>query len=187
MLGTKVAILSMVSVVLWSPFAFSVEDPQAVAERYFKVMQTEGFTAVSRFMHPSALAEFKAMLLPVYEAEAESGQSQLRDLTFGPDSTFETVVKSEPAVFMSGFMNLVIAQTGEAKLSFDNQEILGFVVENEQRHVLTRMTITAGDIRVTQFEVLSFIPFEDSWLLQLNGEMQGLAAALATSIKSPQQ
>ena len=64
----------------------------------------------------------------------------------------------------------------------DELEILGVVPEGEQRHVLARITLGADQLTVTEFEVLSFFPFEGSWRLQLNGEMQGSAAALASQL-----
>jgi len=156
--------------------------PEDLAKEYFAAMQTEGMASTGRFMHPKALSEFKAMLMPVYEAEANSGQRQLMDITFGKDMGISALEEMAPAAFMNGFMNLVATQLGDVKISFDRIEVLGTVEEGNARHVLTRMTVGAGDLAVTQFEVLSFLPYNDSWRLQLNGEMKGLAKTLRTQI-----
>lgn len=158
------------------------EELESVARAYFDVLQTEGMTSVGRFMHPDALGAFKEMLVPVFEAEAAAGQGQLRAMTFGGAATIDDVRSQDPESFMNGFMNIVAAQAGDARISFDKLEMLGVVSEGEQRHLLVRITVGADVVTLTEFEVLSFLPFEGSWRLQLNGEMQGLAAALASQL-----
>lgn len=155
---------------------------ESIARAYFEVLQTEGMTSVGQFMHPDALAAFKEMLLPVYEAEAAAGGFQLRAMTFGHEATLEDVRSRDPESFLNGFMNIIAAQAGDARISFDRLEILGVVPEGEQRHVLARITVGVDQLSITQFEVLSFVPYEGSWKMQLNGEMQGLAAALTSQL-----
>jgi hypothetical protein len=152
--------------------------PETVAKQYFAVLQRDGLTAVGRFMHPEALEKFRSMMLPVYEAEAGAGRNELRSVTFGSQSTIADVRALDPVQFVNGFMNLVAAQTGGSRISFDTLEIVGVVAEGDQRHVLARITVGVEELRITEFEVLSFAPYEGGWRLQLNGEMQGLAAAL---------
>jgi hypothetical protein len=158
------------------------DELEFIARAYFEVLQTEGMTSVGQFMHPNALVEFKDMLLPVFEAEASAGDAQLRAVTFGNQATIDDVRNQDPESFMNGFMNIIAAQAGDIRISFDKLEVLGVVPEGEQRHVLTRITVGADQLELTEFEVLSFIPFEGSWRLQLNGEMKGLAAALASQL-----
>lgn len=158
-------------------------DPEHVAREYFQAMQSEGLSSMGRFMHPEALAEFKSMLMPIYLAEAAAGERQLMDLTFGKTGNVTTLEQLAPADFMTGFMNLIVVQTGSETLSFERLEVLGTIVEGDAHHVLTRMTVGSGDISVTQFEVLSFIPFQGEWRLQLNGEMKGIAEALRATIR----
>jgi len=158
------------------------DNPEAVAQAYFAAMQSEGLLSSTRFMHPIALAEFKSMLMPVYTAENAAGGRQLLDVTFSSDVRFTDLQAMDPATFMNGFMSLVVAQTGDAPITFDKLEVLGTISENESRHVLTRMTLGTGELAITQFEVLSFLPYEQTWLLQLNGDMKGLATALRSNL-----
>lgn len=157
-------------------------DPKAVAREYFHVLQNEGLTSIGRFMHPEALSDFKEMALPVYEFEAELGQRQLMDATFGRLNNISDLRDMEPSVFMNGFISLVAAQVGGSKLHFDKMDILGVVEEGKFRHVLTRITIGVGELAITQFEVLSFVPYKGNWYLQLNAEIQGIAKTLRESI-----
>jgi len=162
--------------------AQAADSPEDVAASYFEAMQTEGLASSTRFMHPSALLEFKTMLMPVYAAENAAGGRQLLDVTFSPEVQFAQLESMDPAAFMDGFMGLVITQTGNAPIRFDNLEVLGTIDEGDARHVLTRMTLGAGDLAITQFEVLSFLPYDETWRLQLNGDMKGLAAALRNNL-----
>lgn len=159
-------------------------SPEDVARAYFAAIQADGMSSSTRFMHPDALAEFKAMLMPVYEAEHDAGGTKLLEVTF-PGASFDALEKMDGRDFMDGFMALVVAQTGDVPVRFDKLEVLGTVNEGEARHVLTRMTLGAGDLAMTQFEVLSFAPYQDTWRLQLNGDLRGLAVALRRNLSAP--
>ena len=168
---------------LWSGQIQAQESPEEVAEDYFEAMQNEGLIATSRFMHPSALAEFKSMVMPVYDAEHASGGRQLLDLTFSPTVNYAQLQAMDPLDFLNGFMNVVTAQNGNVPLQFDKLEVLGTIAEGEIRHVLTRMTMGVGELALSQIEVLSFIPYEETWLLQLNMDLKGLATALRSNLR----
>lgn len=175
----------VILIVSFPPFnlCFAQEtNPESLAKEYFKVMEEDGMTSVARFMHPEALENFKSMMLPVFEFEAESGDRQLMDLTFGATMDIAKLKNTDSENFMNGFMNIIAEQLGSVKVSFDELEILGTISEGTDRHVLTRMTIGVGELSVTKFEVLSFKPYEGGWRLQLNGKMKGIANTLRASI-----
>lgn len=183
---TRPAALLLAGVLALSAAHLRAEEdsPEDVARAYFAAIQTDGMTSSTRFMHPDALAEFKSMLMPVYVAEHDAGGSKLLEVTF-PGASFEALEKMDGRDFMDGFMALVVAQTGDVPVRFDKLEVLGTVSEGDARHVLTRMTLGAGDLAMTQFEVLSFTPYEDTWRLQLNGDLRGLAVALRRNLSAP--
>ncbi|MBU0985484.1 MAG: hypothetical protein KKA42_16545 [candidate division Zixibacteria bacterium] len=158
------------------------ETPEALAEEYFAVLQTEGMSAVGRFMHPDALSDFKDMLVPVFRLQIETGQRQLLSLTFGDSVEVADLDAMDPTAFFNGFMNVITALPDGLQPSFDKLEVLGTIEEGQARHVLTRVSVGAGEMAITAFEVLSFIPYEDSWRLQLSGKMKGLAQQLQASM-----
>jgi hypothetical protein len=176
------ALLGGLLALLITSSSWAQESPETVAEAYFTAMKDDGLLSSTEFMHPSALLEFKTMLMPVYAAEHNAGGRQLIDVTFSESVDFADLEAMDPAKFMNGFLSLVIAQTGDVPLHFDTLEVLGTINEGDARHVLTRMTIGAGDFALTQMEVLSFIPYQDTWRLQLNGDMKGLATALRSQL-----
>lgn len=159
------------------------KDPEALAHEYFKVLQNEGMGAVGPFFHPKALEEFKNMLLPIYEAEAESGNRGLINMTFGPSTSIEELRAIQPAAFLNGFMQLLTARTGDTKISFDKLEVLGTVKEGDTHHVLARITVGAGELSITEYEVLSYIPYNGGYGLQLSGELKGMAQAMRNKIQ----
>ncbi len=178
------ASLALLAVGFTATPARTADSPEALATAYFQTVQEEGLGASTSFMHPSALAEFKSILMPVYDAEHAAGGKQLLEVTF-PGTSYAALQRMDAKDFTDGFMNLVIAQTGNVPIRFDRIEVLGTIAEGDARHVLTRMTVGAGELAITQFEVLSFVPFEETWRLQLNGDMKGLATALRANLPAP--
>jgi len=173
----RIALLLLTTLVSFAAGA-QRPSPEDVAREHFAALQAKGMRAVVEYMHPDALAEFKTMVMPIFEEEEKAGQRGLRGVTFDQAITIEEIRALAPDVFMNGFMNLVLARTEDVSLSFDQIEIVGVVPEGEQRHVLARITIGANELSITQFEVLSFVPFENTWRMKLTGELQGLASAL---------
>jgi hypothetical protein len=157
-------------------------SPEDVAREHFAAMQAEGMGAVVDFMHPDALAEFKRTLMPLFEAAERGGNSMARDVVFG-QMTLAQVRALDTAEFMRSFTAFMMAQRDDIELSFDKIEIVGVVPEGERRHVLARITVGANElVSLTQFEVLSFVPFEDTWRLELTGELRSLAESLRSAL-----
>jgi hypothetical protein len=179
----RAIILVVIFVTLNFAICFAKTDsPEQLAVMYFEAMKTEGLTKVAHFIHPEALIEFKSMMLPIYEYEIESGSRQFTDLSFGNQTSIADIKAMAPESFMNNFMNIVAIQTGTVKIDFENIEVLGSVIEGNNRHVLTRMTIGAGELNMKKLEVLSFRPYNDGWKLQLNGEVKGMAKVLRANL-----
>ncbi len=175
------AILIVTAIIFAGQVYSQGNSPEVIAKQYFEALQKDGLPATVEFMHPDALQTFKSMLVPVFEVEAESGQRELLDMTFGTSASIADVKDSDPKEFFSNFMNFVTAQMGGAKLSFDKLEVLGTVEEGDQRHVLTRITVGADDIAATTMEIVSFLPYKDSWAMQLSGDISGLATSMRSA------
>ncbi|GAB1264058.1 hypothetical protein NBRC116493_09090 [Aurantivibrio infirmus] len=177
-----IKLIFVLTIMMFTAQAYSQSNsPEILAKQYFEALQDEGLPATVEFMHPDALKRFKEMLVPVFEVESESGQRQLLDMTFGASASITDVKNSEPKQFFSSFMNLVAAQMGDTKLSFGKLEVLGTIAEGEQRHVLTRITVGADDVAATSMEIVSFLPYEDSWAMQLSGDIEGLANSMRSA------
>ena len=158
-------------------------SPEDVAREHFAALQAEGMGAVVTFMHPDALTEFKSILLPLFEGEVRQGRRVARDAMFGP-MTLAQLRALDTAEFMRRFVAFTMAQRDDIELSFDKIEIVGVVPEGGRRHVLARMTVGANElVSLTQFEVLSFVPFEDTWRLELTGELRSIAESMRSALE----
>ena len=171
-----------VCVLLPSLVFAQAETPESLAKSYIQALSDGGMGATAEFMHPDALADFKGMLLPVYNAEARAGERQLIDITFGQEVSVDQLSEISDTQFFRGFLNLIEAQTAGQNMQFDKIEVLGTVTEAEVQHVLTRMSVGSEQVKVTSMEVLSFIPYQDTWRLRLTGEIEGMARALQQSL-----
>jgi hypothetical protein len=159
---------------LCSTTAFAQGTPEEVARQQFAAIQAEGIGAVVDYLHPDALAEFKRIVLPVFELE---GSDEIRRFVFGKPTATEEIRTMDPSEIMRAFLRSFGGEFEDLQVSFDELEIVGVVPEDERRHVLARMTVSTPDFTIKEYEVLSFKPFEDTWRLELSSEMQSMASA----------
>jgi hypothetical protein len=159
---------------LCSATALAQGTPEEVARQQFAAIQAEGIGAVVDYLHPDALAEFKGIVLPVFEL---AGSDEIRSYVFGGPTTLQEIRAMDPSEVMRAFLGSFGEQFEDLQVSFDEIEIVGVVPEGERRHVLARMTVSTPDFTIKEYEVLSLKPFEDTWRLELSSEMQSMASA----------
>ena len=153
-------------------------SPEEVVRAYFHSLRDHGFTGVVEFMHPDEMSRFKGMLIPLIEADFQSGERELLDSILGPKATLTDVKSISPKDFMRACMGMIDAQLDHARLSFDKVDVLGSVKEDDILHVVSRLRFGVDDIVVTQMEVISLRQYNGDWKLLLTGDMEGLAQAL---------
>jgi hypothetical protein len=157
---------------------FAQSSPEAVAVAYVAAIKSDGFAAAADYIHPDELERFKGMLAPLLaDAKSPSAQS-LAKAVFGPQATVESAAALDPLSFMRGFMDFVDGQLKGVDMTFGDVQILGAVPEKEAVHLVERNTVGAAGVQVTQLEVMSLKPYQDTWRLLLSGQMEGLAQAL---------
>lgn len=174
--------LLVLSMFVATPAAANDEELETLAREHFASIQNEGVSAISSMLHPDALMEFRSMVMPIFEFEAESGQHNLTTAVFGEPNGIDEIRALDAEAFIRAFLTFLGQQMQNLNVKFDQVDVLGSVPEGEVRHVLARVTVGAGEISLTQMEVLSFIPYQDTWRLQMNGELKGIAAALRGNI-----
>lgn len=166
--------------------AFAAETPEQVCALYLAAIKQRGMVAVPEFIHPDELARFKTMLAPVFEGGDAAEREDLLRGFFGESATRESVAAMTPADFARAVMAVLDAQLKTMNVSFGNADVLGAVKEGEIVHLVTRATVGAGELKVTQLEVVSLKPSGDTWRLLLSGQIEGMAQALkAQSAKRP--
>jgi hypothetical protein len=75
-------------------------------------------------------------------------------------------------------MGFLDGQLKAVNTTIGDVQILGAVREGETVHLVTRSSAGAAGIELTQLEVISLKPYEDTWRLLLSGQIEGLAKAL---------
>lgn len=158
--------------------AASNETPEQVADAYLQAIRTEGLAAVPDYIHPDELERFRGMLLPVLAGDSPATEA-MREAFFGEKTTLASVQGMDAKAFMQGFMRFAQRQMAAMDVSIGQSETLGSVREGEVVHLVTRNTVGAGPIQLTQMEVISLKPYQGGWRLLLSGKMEGLAQALS--------
>lgn len=159
--------------------AVSAEStPESVAEAYVASIRTNGLTTATDFIHPDELQRFKEMLAPLFADPRSPAAQGIVQAVFGPQSTVESVAAMDPPTFMRAFMNFMDGQLKAVNTTIGDVQVLGAVREGDTVHLVTRSTAGAAGIQITQLEVMSLKPYQDTWKLLLSGQMEGLAQAL---------
>lgn len=174
--------LFVISLFVAAPATASDAELEQMAVTYFNALQSDGVGAISRFLHPEAQSEFREMILPIFEFEAEQGQPGLTQAVFGGPTDIEEIRALSAEDFIGAFMTFIGSQMQDLNVKFDKIEVLGTLPENDLRHVVTRVTVGADVVELTQMEVLTYRPYQDGWRLQLNGQFKGIATALRNNI-----
>jgi hypothetical protein len=151
-------------------------SPEAAVSEFMTVLQKEGMSVVSRFMHPDELSRFKDMVMPWIRKDASQKNEVITGL-FGSDATLATVESMPPAQFMDAFMRLAGDQLKEVTFG---GSVVGTVREKDMVHVVTRVTANIKEVHVNKLTVVSTKLSGKEWKLMLTGELEGLASAIST-------
>lgn len=177
-------LFSLVFLTAWNVRA--QQSPEAVAQAYVDAIRTKGMTATTDFIHPDELKRFKEMLLPILTDTNSPASPKLAQAFFGQSATTESVKSMDPASFMRGFMAATEGQMRGMNITVGDSQILGSVPEGDTIHLVTRNTVGAGSIQLTQLEVVSLKPYQDTWRVLLSGKFEGMAQALKAQAAKPQ-
>jgi len=164
----------------WS--AAAAETPEQICEKYFAAIKQQGATASVDFIHPDELLRFKQMLLPIFDVSDEQAKSGVLQALYGKNTTSASVKTMPPADFMRGFMKISDAQSKSMNVSFGDLKILGSVKEGDVVHLLTKHSAGTKDYSLTELEILSLKPYQNSWRVLLSGKLEGMAQAIKTQI-----
>ncbi|AXK71258.1 hypothetical protein DWG18_02440 [Lysobacter sp. TY2-98] len=167
-----------------APTVSAAESPEEVERGYVEAVRTKGMTAVPEFIHPDELARFQSMLLPVLSGETPAAKN-LRAAFFGPSASAQSVQTMSPVEFMRALMGFAEGQMKAMNVKVGDSQILGSVKEGEVVHLVTRNTAGAGSLQVTQLEVVSLKPYQNTWRLLLSGKLEGMAQALKAQAAPP--
>lgn len=145
---------------------------QVAAESYARMSAGEWDRAAETF-DPAALKQFREMIAPILEGPMGEG---MVGMFYGAGKTADDIRKMNDTAFFAGFMRNI---AGGVAVSLKGQEILGSVPEGADRlHLVTRASVEAMDIRMTQMEVVTMNRTPQGWRLALSGKFDGMAQAM---------
>ena len=175
--------LSLLVLVASSSLAAPVESPKELAEAYFSLLKKSNWTETAELFDPTALKQFREMTAFLTELAVEEAEGHLRHF-FGADATRESVREMSDAEYFSAFMQAVMGQAVQAgQLNFEKVEVIGAVAEGDDvRHVVARIYISVGELKVESMEVLTCNRTADGWKLALQGKMKGMAEQLKRAL-----
>lgn len=169
-------VICLVAAFVFTAALAHAQTPEEISKSYFSLLKAQKWDEVAALFDPSALRDFRDMMLFLLEMPDELAPKVLGQF-FGPGSTKATVKAMSDTVFFSSFLRGVMAQAGEmGRLDFTEVEVLGSIPEGERvRHVVTRAHIGLGEVTLEEMEVISFSKTDAGWRILLQGRMKGMA------------
>ena len=157
------------------------ESPEALVTAYIAAMHRGDWDAMTGFMHPDALRDFKAMFTPLLKLGGDSGVEAMFDV---PDAA--AFVAASPADLFRAFIRN-IAGTPELFAVMANSEldVIGSVPEQgtDVTHVVHRMTVSIEGMTVTKMEVTPVRQDQGRWRAMLSGDLEGMATVLKQTMQ----
>jgi hypothetical protein len=168
-----------------SPSESPTAGAEAVARDYLLAVKAHGFAANADFMDPEELARFKAMLMPVFDAQARAGSRSLINATFGAGATLAEVRQATPAEFMRHLARVMAARMPKQSMDFTDLQVLGAIPEKDRTYVVIRTRADPDQPSTEQVSVVTLHPYEDTWKLALSADMEEAARSLDKPIRQP--
>jgi hypothetical protein len=174
-----VFIAALYCAMLWStgPAAAAALTPEMSAEQVareaYARMRAGDWAAAAETFDPAALKQFRGMVGPLLERPVGEGVLGM----FHDDGKLSADTgKMSDAEFFAGFVRGLMLGSGA---NLNGQDILGAVPEGPDRmHLVTRSSVEAMGIHLTQVEVVTLNRTPQGWRLALNGKLDGMAQAL---------
>jgi len=152
------------------------ETPEAVAARAVDAMREGRIDDFVKLMHPTAVADFKKMMMGIIEMAHKRGEAEELQELFG-GGTPEELSKLDDFEFFATFYKNVLAEQPDFKAMAKGAKttILGHVMEGKDvAHVVHRMTVTTEDLALKKMDVISLRRTKDGWGMLLKSDIEGM-------------
>jgi|SRR5262245_29439278 len=161
--------------------AQGAQTPEEVAKASMDFTTKGDWSSYAKLMHPEALTQAKRLFQPLVIAD-KSGE--LLELFFGVKTVKQFEAMSDTATFEALMVNLTknIPTFSEAAKGMDFK-IIGSVPEGEDLvHVVYRAGAKVKEVSVSQITVMSLRRYQGQWRLQLETNIEGLAASISEKL-----
>ena len=164
------------------------EATEVATKAHDAFRQTDWKTYAS-WMHPEALRRFESILRPAFDVmiQVDSAGNPPEEFKFY-DSTIKTeeflsMRPQEFFAFSMGEITKAVPGLGEA-LRGSSIEVIGEIQEGDSLvHVVVRTSAEAMGVGMTEVSVLTTRQSEGQYRLMLSGQIEGLATAVARSMR----
>jgi hypothetical protein len=167
------------------PASQAAPGAEGVARAYLLAIRAQGFAANADFMDPEELARFKAMLMPVFDAQARAGSRALINATFGYGATLAEVRQATPVGFMRHLSRVMAARMPKQSMDFTDLKVLGAIPEKDRTYVLVRTRVDPDEPSTERVIVVTLHPYEGTWKLALSADMKDAAQSLGQPTRHP--
>jgi hypothetical protein len=118
-------------------------------------------------MHPEALVTFRALLMPILEIQARTGNEQQQAKS---RENLESLRKSSAQAFFTGMMSWMLTRPEYLAMRTEREVVtLGHVVDGEMAHVVYR--VSGADVALGGIKVISLKREGNEWKLFLPGDL----------------
>jgi hypothetical protein len=164
-------------------------SPEEVANGHLIAIKDADWAAYTASLHPEAVKRFKQMMIPAAEAakaaDNPAGKNILERVFDNAD--LGKLKAASPSEFFQLFITNWSAKNRGFTQTMKNStvQMLGHVSEGGRlAHAVYRMTIPAGNAKVTKVEVITLEKDGEVWKCQLTSELENLAGSLMRQLKS---
>jgi hypothetical protein len=162
--------------------------PEAITKRQIDAMRELDWAQVAFYTHPKALAQMKALFLPLATAGAAADNemaAQMMRTLFSGKSPQELEAET-PGAFFQTVMQGIAAVVPDFKKSMSGMhaDVLGHVNEGElAAHVVYRLTRPAGEGTSTKIAVTTLERDGATWKALLNADLETVSRAITTRLR----
>jgi len=150
--------------------------PEAAATAFGTAIAGGDWAAAARLMHPAALRQFRDFFSL---ALTNDKLTEAREKLFGFKSTAEASAAPDTVLFAALLKNMLSRQPGYLEaMKTAKVEPLGHIQQGDTVLVVVRVGLKAGNIPITQFDVMPFLRDGAVWRGLLKADITNMAAML---------
>jgi len=173
------------------PHARAAEEatPEAIAKRQLEAFHVLDWNQAAFYTHPKALAQMKALFLPVALAGATAkdnpAAAEMMRVVFAGKGADE-LAATEPAAFFKIVMSGITGATPDFKRAMSGMEIevLGHVNEGEfTAHVVYRLSRPIEGGTTSKIAVTTVEKDAGSWKALLNADLENVVRAITARLQ----
>lgn len=180
---TRIFLILLVT--LFSTAARS-ETPDEMVAGYLTSISSYDFTRAVEYYAESDCVQFKRMLVPLLQREAESGKSDLSRMLFGRALDLQQISAMHSCEFVAKSISSLSAASNARSVPKSNPtaKIIGSVKESDALvHYVIRSTAMLGEIPVSSMEIVSVKREAGIWHVQMSEKMKGMSSVVARTLK----